>query len=200
MAKKKKKEGGLIKSPMSEELFDTNGVPMSAGNRKGRRAMAKGTSKAMQDAYNQEPIWQKMEKIMQTLKAWYALNMQWLQFDEQAKAVLNDMQKEHEEREQTIRREVAKALKREHEQLNNLKDHTLSSMLEENGGDLDEDKLEALLNVAFENEHQRLDEVFARVEDQKVLKNQLYSMQKEHQQLVKLSEIQTAKKKSEGKK
>lgn len=189
MAKKKQRKKRYKKmNPLKALEFNrVNGIPPAF-------------SKRDRDAFDKEPIWQQMEHVMKTLKAWYAVNMVWLKNDPEAKAVLNQMRDEHEEREIQIRKTVATQLKREHEQISNLFSHALEVMIREDGDDIGAERLEELVNLAKEEEHTRLDEVFARVEDQKILKNQLHSMKLEHKHLIKLSEIQTAKKRNEGRK
>lgn len=137
---------------------DTQGIPLELGNRHERRFLAKqnrklGISPDAHAQFEKEPIWRAMEKVMKHLKAWYAMNGNWIFTDSEAMAVLNDMRKDHEKREEDIRIKVSAAL---------------------------------------EAEHKKLDETFAKVEDKKILQNQLKSMREELQTLEKLAKLRTA--------
>lgn len=143
---------------------DSQGIPMNLGNRHERRALAKinrtkGIDADAHARFEKEPVWRAMERLMKTMKAWYGVNGAWVFSDPNAMAVLNDMRKDHEKREDEIRAKVAEALVKEQE---------------------------------------KLSETFARVEDKKILQNQLKSMREEWAMLQKLSAVRTAEKKNHG--
>ena len=141
----------MQKTPLVTEK-DANGIPLDLGNRHHRRLLAKGVSPDAHEKFEKEPVWIAMERVMKHMKAWYALNMNWLMQDDQAKGTLESMRKDHEKREEDIRTKVAEAR---------------------------------------EAEHRHIDKVFARVEDQKILKNQLKSMEEEWMFLQKIATIRT---------
>lgn len=55
--------------------------------------------KDLAEKFAGEPIWVRMQKVMETMRAFYAVNWNWIQSDPNVMAVLEDMRKDFEAKE-----------------------------------------------------------------------------------------------------